>query len=72
MLAFVQKTYGSILAAEHHAFVARFGDGARIRREIVFHNDRDVGRFVAAVRRYAGKGSSGEVRLLLAVCALAE
>jgi DNA polymerase-3 subunit epsilon len=25
MLAFVQKTYDSILAAEHHAFVARFG-----------------------------------------------
>jgi DNA polymerase-3 subunit epsilon len=25
LLAFVQKTYGSILVAEHHAFVARFG-----------------------------------------------
>lgn len=24
MLAFVQKTYGSVLAAEHHAFIARF------------------------------------------------
>ncbi|MBR0749983.1 hypothetical protein JQ582_39345 [Bradyrhizobium japonicum] len=43
-----------------------------LRREIVFHNDRDVGRFVAAVRRYAGKCSSGEFRLLLAVCALAD
>jgi hypothetical protein len=24
-----------------------------LRREIVYHNDRDVGRFVTAVRRYA-------------------
>ncbi|MBR0999301.1 MULTISPECIES: hypothetical protein [Bradyrhizobium] len=43
-----------------------------LRREIVFHNDADVGRFGAAVRRYAGKCSSGEYRLLLAICALAD
>jgi hypothetical protein len=43
-----------------------------LRQEIVFHNDRDVGRFVAAVRRYAGKCSSGEYRLLLAICAFAD
>lgn len=29
-----------------------------LRQEIVFHNDSDVGRFVAAVRRYAGKCST--------------
>ncbi|MHC2623871.1 hypothetical protein ACVIW2_005903 [Bradyrhizobium huanghuaihaiense] len=43
-----------------------------LRREIVFHNDRDIGRFVAAVRRYARKCSSGEYRLLLAICAFAD
>jgi hypothetical protein len=43
-----------------------------LRRTIIHHNNRDVGRFVAAVRRYAGKCSSGEYRLLLAVCALAD
>lgn len=44
-----------------------------LRQEILFHNDRDdVGRFVAAVRRYAGKCSSGEYRLLLAICAFAD
>lgn len=43
-----------------------------LRQEIVFHNDRDVGHFVAAVRRYARKCSSGEYRLLLAICAFAD
>ena len=43
-----------------------------LRRTIIHYNDRDVGRFVAVVRRYAGKCSSGEYRLLLAVCALAD
>jgi hypothetical protein len=43
-----------------------------LRREIVYHNDRDVGRFVTAVRRYAKTCSSGEYRSLLAVCAFAD
>ena len=43
-----------------------------LRRAIVKQNDPDIGRFVEAVRRYAGVCSSGEYRLLLAVCALCD
>jgi hypothetical protein len=43
-----------------------------LRHTIIRHNDRDVGRFVAAVRRYAKTCSTGEYRLLLAACALAD
>jgi hypothetical protein len=43
-----------------------------LRYAIVRHNDPDVGRFVRAVRRYAKVCSSGEYRLLLAICSLAD
>jgi hypothetical protein len=43
-----------------------------LRSEIIAQNDPDVGRFVKAVRRYAGVCSSGEFRLLLAICAFAD
>lgn len=66
----------------HHLFVALGGDWAAIldeaqsyeelRHAVVLHNDRDVGHFVRAARRYAGVCSSGEFRLLLAICSLAD
>jgi hypothetical protein len=43
-----------------------------LRCVVISHNDRDIGRFVKAVRRYAKTCSSGEYRLLLAVTALAD
>jgi hypothetical protein len=43
-----------------------------LRRMVISYNDRDVGRFVKVVRRYAKTCSSGEYRLLLAVAALAD
>lgn len=55
----------AVLLEEAHSF-------EELRQEIVFHNDRDVGRFVVAVRRYASKCSSGEYKLLLAICAFAD
>ena len=51
-------------------------DGAQsyegLRHAILECDDGDVGRFVRAVRRYAGVCSSGEFSLLVAVCALAD
>jgi hypothetical protein len=43
-----------------------------LRHMVIGHNDRDIGRFVKAVRRYAKTCSSGEYRLLLAVTAFAD
>lgn len=43
-----------------------------LRSTVVRVNDKDIGRFVAAVRRYAGKCSTGEFRLLLAICSLCD
>jgi hypothetical protein len=43
-----------------------------LRYAIVRHNDSDVGRFVRAVHCYAKICSSGEYRLLLAICALVD
>jgi hypothetical protein len=43
-----------------------------LRHAIVEHNDPDTGRFVRYVRRYAGVCSSGEFRLLLALCCFAD
>ncbi|MFQ3451794.1 hypothetical protein PMN64_00495 [Bradyrhizobium sp. UFLA01-814] len=43
-----------------------------LRFAIIDRNDKDVGRFVRAIRRYAGFCSSGEFRLLLAVAAFAD
>jgi hypothetical protein len=42
-----------------------------LRRSVVDLNGRDHGRFVNAARGYATTCSSGELRLLLAVCAVA-
>lgn len=68
--------------AARHVFVALGGEWPAIlddaqsyeelRHAIVLHNDRDIGHFVRAVRRYAGVCSSGEFRLLLAICAFAD
>lgn len=65
-----------------HLFAALGGDWSTVlddsqsyedlRRAIVLHNDPDVGRFVRAARRYARVCSSGEFRLLLAICAFAD
>ena len=43
-----------------------------LRRTVIDHNDCDIGRFVKAVRQCAKTCSSGEFRLLLAVCALTD
>jgi hypothetical protein len=43
-----------------------------LRRAVVIRKAKDTGLFVTAVRRYAGTCSSGEFRLLLAVCTLVD
>ncbi|MET4492184.1 hypothetical protein [Bradyrhizobium sp. LA7.1] len=43
-----------------------------LRHAIIEYNDKDVGRFVRAVRRYAGVCSSGEFRLLPGIAACAD
>jgi hypothetical protein len=42
------------------------------RHAVVIRNAKDIGLFVTAVRRYAGICSSGEFRLLLAICTLVD
>jgi hypothetical protein len=43
-----------------------------LRSAVVDQNDRDVGRFARAVRRYAKTCSTGEYRLLVAIRALVD
>jgi hypothetical protein len=45
---------------------------AALRRSVVDLNDRGRGRFVKAARSYATTCSSGELRLLRAVCAVTD
>lgn len=60
------------LGREWAAILEQAGSFEHLRHMIVSHNDRDIGRFVKAVRRYAKTCSSGEYRLLLAICAFAD
>jgi hypothetical protein len=43
-----------------------------LRRAVVVRNAKDIGLFVTVVRRYAETCSSGEFRLLLAICTLVD
>ncbi|MFB6418571.1 hypothetical protein [Bradyrhizobium tunisiense] len=47
-------------------------DFENLRRSIVVRNARAIGSFATAVRRYARTCSCGELRLLLAACALVD
>ena len=48
------------------------GSFEQLRSMVIDRNDRDVGCFTKAVRRYATTCSTGEYLLLVAICALVD